>query len=75
MKHNLKKLPKSEMELEVFVAAEEMETFWKAARRKVSEGIQVKGFRPGKAPSDVLAGAGVEEDVHNETANSVINKT
>lgn len=75
MKHNLKKLPKSEMELEVFVAVEEMEIFWKAARRKVSEGIQVKGFRPGKAPSDVLAGAGIEEDVHNETANSVINKT
>jgi len=75
MKHNLKKLPKSEMELEVFVTTEEMETFWKAARRKVSEGIQIKGFRPGKAPSNVLTSAGVEEDVHNETANSVINKT
>lgn len=75
MKHILKKLPKSEIELEVSVSIEEMEIFWKLARRKVSEGIQVKGFRPGKAPNSILAGVGVEEDIHNETANSVINKT
>ncbi len=75
MKHNIKKLPKSEIELEVFVSAEEMDVFWKAARKKVSEGIQIKGFRPGKAPSDILAGAGIEEDVHNEVANLAINKT
>jgi trigger factor len=75
MKHQIKKLPKSEVELEVSVSNEEMETFWKIARKKITEGIQMKGFRPGKAPSSVLAGAGIEEDIHNEAANSAINKT
>lgn len=75
MKHTIKKLLKSEMELEVFVSVEEMEMFWKIARKKISEGIQVKGFRPGKAPSSILAGAGIEEDIHSEAANLAINKT
>jgi len=75
MKHQIKKLPKSEVELEVSVSVEEMEVFWKIARKKVSEGIQMKGFRPGKAPSNILANAGVEEEIHNEAANTAINKT
>ncbi len=75
MKHQIKKLPKSEIELEVSVSVEEMEVFWKIARKKVSEGIQMKGFRPGKAPSSVLASSGAEEDIHNEAANIAINKT
>ena len=75
MKHQIKKLPKSEVELEVSVSNEEMETFWKIARKKITEGIQMKGFRPGKAPNSVLASVGVEEDIHNEAANFAINKT
>ncbi len=45
----LKKLPQSEVELDISVSYEEMDGFLNDAAKKISQGKTIKGFRPGKA--------------------------
>lgn len=72
MDYKINKLPQSRVEMEVTLTAEEMEPFWLEARKKLSQGVVVKGFRPGKAPADFSSN---EEDIYNEAANLAMNKT
>ncbi len=54
MKYELKKLPKSEVELIVEVSEEAMKPFMKRAADEISKNVKVKGFRPGHVPAHVL---------------------
>ncbi len=45
-----KKLPQSEVELEISVSYKEMEKFLIEAAKKISQAKEIKGFRIGKAP-------------------------
>jgi len=75
MPHKIKFLPKSEIELEVVIPAEEMEVFWRLANKNITEKIQVKGFRPGKMPENLLKDQKIQEEIYNEAASLAVKKT
>ncbi len=54
MKINVKKLPKSEVEIEGEIEAEIFEGYWNKALKKVGENAEFDGFRKGKVPENVL---------------------
>lgn len=54
MKVNVKKLPKSEVEIEGEIATEEFESYHKKSLKKLGASMEVRGFRKGHVPEDVL---------------------
>ncbi len=54
MTHEIKKLPKSEIEILITVSEEEMQKHTEKAAVQISKDVKVKGFRPGHVPMDVL---------------------
>src|SRR3989344_729663 len=54
MKVTVKKLPKSEVEIEGELEAELFETYFAEALKKIGENFETDGFRKGKAPERVL---------------------
>lgn len=74
MQHKIKNLPKAQVELEITLSAQEMEIFWQAAKKKLAESVQLKGFRPGKVPAGVLETPEAKDELYNEAANAAIKK-
>ncbi|PIZ76453.1 trigger factor [Candidatus Peregrinibacteria bacterium CG_4_10_14_0_2_um_filter_38_24] len=54
MSYTIKKLPKSEVQIEITVPQEDIEKYYKKACEELSKEVNVKGFRPGHIPQDVL---------------------
>jgi trigger factor len=54
MKLNIKKLPKSEVEIEGEIDADIFESYFKKALKKIGENVELDGFRKGKASESVL---------------------
>jgi trigger factor len=54
MKIEIKKLPNSEIEIEGELEAEVFETYFYKALKKIGEGVELDGFRKGKAPENIL---------------------
>lgn len=54
MRVTVKKLPKSEVEIEGELEAETFEDYFKAALKKIGENFKLDGFRKGKIPESVL---------------------
>lgn len=54
MKTKIQNLPNSEVELEIEVFPEEMEEYLNSAARNISKEINIPGFRPGRAPKDIV---------------------
>ena len=71
----MKKLPKSQIEFEVVVPSKEWEKYLDAAASEASEEIKIPGFRPGKAPRNLVeqkVGKGV---VLNGAAEKAVKKS
>jgi len=54
MKINIKKLPKSEVEIEGILDADVFESYFKKALKKLGENVEIAGFRKGKVPENIL---------------------
>ena len=54
MKINIKKLPKSEVEIEGELEAEVFELYFDKALNKIGAEMEIDGFRKGKAPQNIL---------------------
>lgn len=54
LKTNVKKLPKSEVEIEGSLAAEAFELYFDKALNKIGAEVEVDGFRKGKVPQNIL---------------------
>ena len=54
MEVKIKKLPKNLIEIIVELSVEEMKPFYDESIEHLSEGMQVPGFRAGKAPSHII---------------------
>jgi len=52
--YSIKKLQKSEVQIEITVSQEDIEKYYKKASEELSKEVNVKGFRPGHIPQDVL---------------------
>ncbi|OGZ33458.1 MAG: trigger factor [Candidatus Portnoybacteria bacterium RBG_13_41_18] len=54
MKVEIKKLPKSEIELNIVVPVEEWNEFINEASQELSRDLKIEGFRPGHAPQNMV---------------------
>lgn len=70
-----KDLAKSQIELVVELTIEEFKPYINSGVEKVSREVKIKGFRPGKAPYDVLKQKIGEMTILEEAARIAINKT
>ena len=75
MQVNKKDLEKSQVELTVELSAEEFAPFVEKGAKKLAEKIKIEGFRPGKAPLEVLKAKVGEMSILEEAAQLAVNKT
>jgi trigger factor len=70
-----KDLGKSQIELTVEMTAEEFKPYILRGAEKVSEEVKIEGFRPGKAPYEILKNKVGEMTILEEAARIAIDKT
>lgn len=75
MKSDIKKLPKSMVEITVEVGVEEIQPYLKKAAIKISETAKIEGFRPGKAPYEIIKGKFGDMAILQEAIDDIIIKT
>ncbi len=75
MKVTKKDLGKSQIELTVELSLDEFKPYILKGAEKVSRDVKIEGFRPGKAPYDVLKAKIGEMTILEEAARIAINKT
>ncbi len=68
-------LPKSQIEFLVELTAEEFKPSIEAAAAQISEEVKIDGFRPGKAPLDMVKKKVGEMSILEKAANIAINKS
>jgi trigger factor len=71
----IKKLPKSRVEFEVAVPWAEWEKYLDMAASEVSQEIKIPGFRPGKAPRNIVAQKVGEGVLFNNAAEKAVQKS
>ena len=72
MKSSFKKLPDSQIDLEVRLDQKEFASYYQAVREKALASVHLKGFRPGTAPKELAEQALDQDAVFNEAAKSAI---
>ncbi len=68
-------LPKSQIELTIELSAEEFKPYVLRGAERVSKEVKIEGFRPGKAPYEILKAKIGEMTILEEAARIAINKT
>jgi len=64
-------LENRQVELQVEVASDQLQTAMRSAARRLSRGTKIPGFRPGKAPYEVIVGKFGEDVVFEEALDSL----
>ena len=72
MKIEKKELPKNQMELKIEIESKEYQNFLEKTAQKMSENSKIKGFRPGKAPYDLLRVQFGEMKVFENALNDIL---
>ena len=72
MQVKVKKLPKSEAEINFIIPAEEFNKFREKAILKLGEDFEIKGFRKGKAPREIIEKEFGQERIFREVAEFCI---
>lgn len=75
MKVDKKKLEKSQVELNISLSIDEFKPYLEKGAIKVSEKVKIEGFRPGKAPYDVIKAKVGEMGILEEAAQIAVSKT
>lgn len=70
-----KDLGKNQIEFTIEVSTKEMEPFMKKAATKMSKNNKISGFRPGKAPYDVLLKNLGEMNILQEALDPIVSQT
>ena len=70
----IKKLPKSEVEIKTSIPWEEWKGFLDSAVADISKDIKIKGFRPGKAPKEIVEQEAGKDTILNEAVKKAIQK-
>lgn len=74
MKINIKKLPKSEIEIEGEIDSEILELYFPKALKKLGENLKLDGFRKGKIPENVLLSNIPEINILEEMAQMALSE-
>ncbi|MFA6520168.1 MAG: trigger factor [Candidatus Paceibacterota bacterium] len=72
LKINIKKLPKSEVEIEGELEADVFESYFTKALKKIGENLKLDGFRKGKIPESVILSNVGESNVLEEMAQMAL---
>ncbi|MBU1178151.1 trigger factor [Patescibacteria group bacterium] len=72
MKVTTKQLPKSQVELAIEVTAKELEPHLDKAAQTISKEVKISGFRPGKAPRQIVSQQVGEFKLWQEATNSAL---
>jgi len=75
MKSQIKKLEKAQVEFTIEVSAEEVQPFLEKSAVKISENTKIEGFRPGKAPYDIVKQKVGDMAILQEAMDAIIHKT
>jgi trigger factor len=75
MQVDKKNLEKSQVEISVSLSVEEFTPFIEKGAKKLTEKIKIEGFRPGKAPLEVLKAKVGEMSILEEAAQLAVEKT
>jgi len=75
MEFELKNLPKSEVEIVVKLTFQELEPYLQKAASLISEEIKIEGFRPGKAPYEIVKNKIGEMAIYEKAAEVAVQKT
>jgi len=67
-----KELQKSEIELTIEVSAEEGRPLLEKAAARISQTTKIEGFRPGKAPYDVVKQRAGEMNIYQEALDDIV---
>ena len=70
----MKKLPKSQIEFDLEISPEEVSEYLKKAAEELSKEVEIKGFRKGKAPQDVLEKTIGKQAIFEEAGKFAIEK-
>src|SRR3989344_8566399 len=73
-KITVKKLPKSEVEIEGELESEVFESYYKQSLKKLGERVKLDGFREGKVPESVLLSNIPEMQILEEMAQLALNE-
>ena len=73
-KVTIKKLPKSEVEIEGELDIDIFEAYFKKALQKISKDLEIPGFRKGKAPESVLLSKIPESQILGEMAELALSE-
>src|SRR3989344_1148491 len=74
LKISIKKLPKSEVEIEGELESEIFESYFAKALKKIGENFEVDGFRKSKVPENVLLSKIPEIQILEEMAQLALNE-
>jgi FKBP-type peptidyl-prolyl cis-trans isomerase (trigger factor) len=72
MQIKVKKLPSSEVEIEGELESEKFDSYFDRALKKISENLELPGFRKGKAPENVLLANIPEIQILEEMAQTAL---
>lgn len=75
MKHTSKKLDKSQVELSIVVSPEECQKHMDKAAVRISERVNIKGFRKGKAPYATIKQEVGEMNILNEALEQIVQES
>lgn len=75
MKINSKKLDKGQAEIFIELSAEELAPYMQNAARRLSKKNKIKGFRPGKAPYEIIKQNFGDAGILNEALDEIIRAT
>lgn len=75
MKVGIKTLPKSQAELTIEVSIFELQPFLTNTAARMSKELKITGFRPGKAPYDLVKQQVGEARIYQEALEDIIKKT
>ncbi|MFA6585914.1 MAG: trigger factor [Candidatus Paceibacterota bacterium] len=73
-KINVKKLPKSEVEIEGEIEADVFEAYFSKAVKKIGENLEMDGFRKGKVPENILLSKIPEAQILGEMAELALSE-
>jgi len=72
MKINKKELPKNQMELSIEIEPKEYQEFLEKTAQEMSKNSKIKGFRPGKAPYNLLKAQFGEMKIFENALNDIL---
>lgn len=75
MKTDIKDLPKSQKEVKVEISVEEMEKYVQKSTEEISKQIKIDGFRPGKAPAEIVKQHIGEAGIYQEAGDLAVRET